>query len=61
MAQTGNIYKDRKIKQCGKRPTAYGRGSFLLFDKIYEVCYTMGMVKYLDVRVKCVYAFLRVN
>lgn len=44
-----------------KRPAAYGRGSFLLLDKIDEVCYTVGVVEYLDVRVKSVYAFLRVN
>ena len=46
---------------CSKRPAAYGRGSFLLLDKIDKVCYTIGIVEYLDVRVKYAYAFLRVN
>lgn len=44
-----------------KRPAAYGRGSFLLLDKIDKVCYIVDVVKYLDVRAKSVYAFLRVN
>lgn len=44
-----------------KRPAAYGRGSFLLLDKIDEVYYTVDVVKYLDARVKSAYAFLRVN
>ena len=46
---------------CSKRPAAYGRGSFLLLDKINEVCYTVDVVKYFDVRVKFAYAFLRIN
>lgn len=46
---------------CSKRPAAYDRGSFLLLGKIDEVCYAMGVVEYFDVRVKFVYAFLRVN
>lgn len=46
---------------CSKRPAAYGRGSFLLLDKIDEVCYTINVVKHLDVRVKSAYAFFRVN
>lgn len=46
---------------CSKRPAAYGRGSFLLLDKIDEVCYIVDVAEYLDVRMKCAYAFLRVN
>lgn len=48
------------IRVCSKRPAAYGRGSFL-FDKIDEVCYTISVTKRFDIRVKCAYAFLRVN
>nr|DAG95902.1 MAG TPA: hypothetical protein [Herelleviridae sp.] len=44
-----------------KRPAAYGRGSFLLLDKINKVCYTVGAAKHFDVRVKLAYTFLRVN
>ncbi len=46
---------------CSKRPAAYGRGSFLLLDKIDEICYVIDVVEYLDVRVKYAYAFLRVK
>ena len=44
-----------------KRPAAYGRGSFLLLDKIDKVCYTVDVVEYLNVRAKSAYAFLRIN
>ena len=46
---------------CSKRPAAYGRGSFLLFDKIDEVCYNIGAAKHFNVRVRCAYTFLRAN
>ena len=58
---TFGYFAAKKIKQCSKRPAAYGRGSFLLLDKIDEVRYTISVEEYLDVRVKSVYAFLRVN
>lgn len=55
-------YANNEVHTCVvKRPAAYGRGSFLLLDKIDEVCYTISIVEYFDVRVKCAYAFLRVN
>ena len=41
---TRGYFLAKKIKQCGKRPAAYGRGSFLLLDKINEVCYTVGVL-----------------
>lgn len=55
-------YVNNEVHMCVvKRPAAYGRGSFLLLDKIDEICYTIDVVEYLDVRAKYAYAFLRVN
>nr|DAW77139.1 MAG TPA: hypothetical protein [Caudoviricetes sp.] len=32
-----------------------------MLDKMDEVCYTVNVVEYLNVRAKSAYAFLRVN